>query len=218
MLKTGNIFIDYFSQIIIFFPLLPVIIVLLRKIYQEDILNFLMLLCLLNFCQDIVLLTLQATYFNRFSLHNIFSVFEFIIILRIFKSVLKGKPKEIINIITIAFLSAIVTYFFVRGAGQKIILFDLIQNAFIIFLTAYCLVKIVRNTYLQVFYSPLFWIATGTLFYFVIDIIMNIMDGCCLQLPYSAIMDKTLLLNIANLARYFFYILAAFLYGKKTIS
>jgi hypothetical protein len=214
MLKTGNIFIDFFSQVVIFFPLLPVIIIFLRRIYQKEVLNYLMILCLLNFSRDLAVQTLQIKYINQGSIRNIFSLLEFVIVIQIFKSILKEKSKEIVNIFTIAILSAIITYYLVKGSDQKKILLDVFQNSFIIMLTAYSLVMIVQYENLRIFYSALFWIATGTLFYFVIAMLLDIIDDCCPQLQHPITTDKMLLLNIASLVRYFFYTLATLLYSK----
>jgi len=99
MLKTGNIIIDFFSQVAIFFPLLPVLMIFLRGIYQKEAFNYLMILCLLNFSQDIALQTLEVKYIDQSSIRHIFSLLEFIVIIQIFKSVLQGKFKEMVNIL-----------------------------------------------------------------------------------------------------------------------
>ena len=85
MFKTGNTFIDFFSQVAIFFPLLPVIVIFFRGIYQKEVLNYLMILCLINFTQDLALQTLQVKYINQASIRHIFSLLEFVIIIQIFK-------------------------------------------------------------------------------------------------------------------------------------
>ena len=212
MLKTGNILVDLFSQIIIFFPLLPVIIILLRGVYQKDVLTFLLIICLLNFSQNLALIALSTDYINENSLRNIFSLLEFPVIVQVFRPAIQNKLREPVDIIMIAILSSLVTYYFLKGADQKVILLDLLKNGFVILLTSYCLVNVVRNENLQIFYSPLFWVATGTLFYFVIAFLMYVLDDY--HLHPSIIADKLLLLNTASVARYFFYALAGLLYKK----
>jgi hypothetical protein len=212
MLKTGNILVDLFSQIIIFFPLLPVIIILLRGVYQKDVLTFLLIICLLNFSQNLALIALSTDYINEDSLRNIFSLLEFPVIVQVFRPAIQNKLREPVDIIMIAILSSLVTYYFLKGADQKVILLDLLKNGFVILLTSYCLVNVVRNENLQIFYSPLFWVATGTLFYFVIAFLMYVLDDY--HLHPSIIADKLLLLNTASVARYFFYALAGLLYKK----
>jgi len=208
MLKTGNTIIDLFSQVNIFFPLLPVIIIFFRGIYQKESLNYLVILCLLNFCQDIAMQTLHVTYVNQSSIRNIFSLLELIVVVQIFKTILRDRFREMINIITIALLSAMVTYFFVKGADQKNLALETLKNGFIIILTAYSLVAIVQSENLRIFYSPVFWIATGTLFYFAIVLLLDFVDQCCPELQNPIATDKMLLLNVASVARYFFYTLA----------
>jgi len=213
MLRTGNILVDFSSLIIVFFPLLPVTIILFRGIYQKDALTFLLVICLLNFSQNIALVTLSAEYVNETSLRNIFSLLEFLLLVLIFKPVVHYKLKEPVDILMIAILSSLITYYFLKGADQKVIFLDLLKNGFVILLTSYCLMNVVRNENLQVFYSPLFWIATGTLFYFVMVILVYIIDDY--HLHPSIMADKLLLLNMASVARYFFYALAGLLYNKS---
>jgi len=208
MLKTGNTIIDFFSQVNVFFPLLPVIIIFFRGIYQKESLNYLVILCLLNFCQDIAMQTLHVKYVNQSSIRNIFSLLELIVIVQIFKTILQDRFREMINIMTIALLSAMVTYFLVKGADQKNPVLEILRNGFIVILLGYCLVAIVKSENLRIFYSPVFWIATGTLFYFVIVLLLDFVEKCCPELQNPIATDKMLLLNIASAIRYFFYTLA----------
>ncbi|HTQ66350.1 MAG TPA: hypothetical protein VMI12_16270 [Puia sp.] len=213
MLRTGNILVDFFSQIIIFFPLIPVIIILFRGLYQKDALTFLLIICLLNFSQNLTLAILSTDYVNEASIRNIFSLLEFILIVQIFKPAVRKRFKEPVDIIMIAILSSLITYYFLKGADQKVIFLDLLKNGFVILLISYCLVNVVKTENLQIFYSPLFWVATGTLFCFVTAILVYIVDDY--HLHPSIMADKLLLLNIASVARYFFYALAGLLYNKS---
>ena len=215
MFKTGNNFIDFTSAIVAFLPLLPVIIILFRKIYQKDVLNYLMILCLMNFSENLIVLVSSTKYLNPLSIQNIFSLLELVVIIQILKSTTKGLMKEIVNILTIAILSSIITYYLLKGSDQKKIALDILGNGFIISLTLYSLVIIIRNDNLKIFYSPLFWVSTGILFYFTMNILLNIIDSCCLQLRPSITNDKVLILNVASLARYFFYTLATLCYRKN---
>ncbi|MBS1599597.1 MAG: hypothetical protein JST75_15335 [Bacteroidetes bacterium] len=215
MLKTGNIFIDFFSQVVIFFPLLPVIIIFFRGVYQKESLIYLVILCLINFTQDMALQTLQIKDITQFSIRHIFSLLEFIVIVQIFKSILQGNLKELVNILAVAILSAVITYYLVKGANEKKNLIELLKDGFIIMLATYSLVRIVYQENLRIFYSAFFWIATGTLFYFVTVLLLDIIEACCpdLKNPFAA--DKMLLLNIAGVARYFFYTLATLVNNRN---
>jgi len=215
MPKTGNNFIDFFSQVVIFFPLLPVFIIFFRRIYQKEALNYLVILCMLNFSQDITLQTLQIKYNGQLSIRHIFSLLEFIVIVQLFKTTVDGRLKEMINIFTIAIVSAMATYYLVKGAGEQRILLDILKNFSLVMLTAYTLVTIVHQENLRIFYSAIFWIATGTLFYFVIALLLDVLEVYRPHVQNSIISDKMLLLNIASLARYFFYTLATLLYIRQ---
>src|SRR5580704_12863907 len=97
MSRTGNLFIDVFSFVVIFMPLVPVCIVFLQKKYTEDALNFLMILCLLYFIESILVSFPGLSWENRSIIGNIFSVIEMMIILQLLKTILPAKIKQSIT-------------------------------------------------------------------------------------------------------------------------
>jgi len=215
MFKTGNSLIDLFSQILVFLPLLPVSIILFRKIYGEEALNYLLILCLLNFCQYLVLDILPLPEKFQPSVAHLFSLIEFVFLVQVFKSSMNRSYREYINFVAIGLVSAITTYYLVSGISRPLVLPGLLQHVIIIMLATYCLITAIRNDNLQIFYDPLFWIATGTLFYFMTIVLLEILGECCASLRASLDADKMLMTNIALLARYFFYSLAALMDIKK---
>ena len=214
MFKTGNIFIDAFTQIIIFLPLLPVIMIFLRKIYSNDVLNFLMILCLLNFIEGLIFSISHTLNINEVSIQNIFSLPELIILIQIFKSTIPRKSREVLYILLIAFISAVITYYFIKGTGERRAELSDVQDGIIIVITIAGLLNLVRNNYLHIFKSPLFWIAAGTLFYFIIAVLLEVVDKCCLQPGQLPGGDNMILLNIASIVRYLFYTLASLFYNN----
>jgi len=218
MFKTGVPFIDLFSLVVVFLPLLPVIIILARKIYQLDVLNFLMILCLINFISGLNLQLLPVTHTGRLGAAHVFSLLELVILTQLFKSGLTRKYRELIDILTIAFLSAVITYYLLKGVDQHPVLLEETINGWIILSAALSLLQIVHRNYLRIFNSPLFWIATGTLFYFVIAMLLELITATRLSLPQSITTEKTVLLNIAATTRYLFYTLAAWIYNRPTHS
>ncbi len=218
MFKTGNSLIDAFSLAVAFLPLLPVLIILLKRIYREEALNFLMLLCLINFIPGFTLQLLEVPDAGKAFIENIFSLLELLILVQIFKPVLPARSKEIVNILAIAFLSAMITFYLLRGISAQKIMPQGLQSGIIIAITLLALASIIKSDNMQVLRYPLFWIATGTLFYFSTLFLISFAHWCCIPQGRHAGRDKLVLLNVAALARYFFYILAAALYidrGKE---
>jgi hypothetical protein len=214
MLKTGNDFIDLFSLTVVFLPLLPVAIVLARKIYTLDVLTFLMILCLLNFARGLTLQTIEVTRLNQISVHNVFALLEMIILAQIFKTSLSAFAKGWVNILSIGLLSSLITLLLLRGAGEKNPGVEGLLDGFILALTIYSLTSAVRKSNLQVFHSALFWVATGTLFYYATAFLLEASEFCCLPSGRSVATEKILLLDMAELARYFFYTLACCLWRR----
>ena len=218
MFKTGNIIIDIFSQGIVFVPLLPVIIILIRSIYQKDVLTFLMILCLLNFIGGLILWMPKPNKVGLISVQNIFSLFEVLVLLQIFKSALRGKPAEFLKIFLIAIVSSIVTYYSLQGMDRTSMLITSLQDGIILLISALSLMHLVRNNHLYIFHSPLFWISVGTLFYFVMTALVDVAGRNYMQLPSTHTTENIILLNIASLIRYFFYTLAVVFYHSSRSS
>jgi len=217
MFKTGNISVDFFSQAIIFVPLLPVIVILLRGIYQKDVLTFILILCLMNCIGSLLPRISKATHSLQIAIQHVFSLIELIILAQIFKPEISGRLRKLLDILLIAFISSALTYYLLEGADQNGSWISRFQDGIIITISIINLFKLIRNSDLDIFSLPLFWITVGTLFYFVVADIMEA-AGCCSVLSISTFTDKILLLNIASLIRYFFYTVACFCYHPSKTS
>jgi hypothetical protein len=224
MFKTGNTFVDYFLAGSAFLPLLPVILIFLRKIYKREQLNFLMIVCLLNFTGGMIKATAVLSPEKQPIVNNLFSLLELISLTQLFRPALRGRAKDLFNIFLISFLSVILTYFSVKGWGISSIGFDTLQSLIIIGVILLCLPWLVKSTALHIFETPLFWIAMGTLFYFLIFILMEWVDGsratlspglalspAALTSLTSTDPEKVILLGVAAFIRYILYTLAILL-------
>jgi hypothetical protein len=215
MPKTGDFFIDAFSAACIFFPLLPVIIIFLKRDYSKEVLNFLMILCLLNFIKGILLLIPGLVPINQITITNIFSLPELLILVQIFRSVFFGKLKHVLTIFLVAFLSSVITYYLMNGVGQKRLALEELQDGVIVLIAIFGLSELVRNDDLQIFQLPLFWIAIGTIFYFAISVLVRAAgQSSSTPLNQPSNTDTQVILDIACMARYFFYMLAALFYQR----
>jgi len=211
MPKTGNIFIDSFSTIIVFLPLLPVAIVLTRKIFNDDLLNALVILCLLHFIQYFSQQLLNLSDMALYSLGHLFSFLETVVYILIFRPFFTGKSRELLNFFIIALLSSLITYYLLNGTDHRRALLMGLQYGFILALIGFCLPRLVQDDDLQIFKSAFFWIAAGTMFYLVVVILVELADhlGGSIHRKVSNAADKAILLDIANVIRYLFYIMAA---------
>ena len=206
MLRTGNVFIDYCLAVAGFLPLLPALLILLKKTYLKEPMNFLMIVCLLNFLSGWVRRTglLDAT--GQPVVNNIFALLEMVFLALLFRPGLSLPVRNAINVFLIAFLSAIFTYFSLRGWGNCNVAIDTVEAFIIAVIIGLSLPPLIRNSHMYILQSPLIWIAGGTLFYFFTLILLEWVGGSC-YLPVNRAPDteKMILLAIAALVRYLLY-------------
>jgi hypothetical protein len=212
MPQTGNSFIDTFAMACIFLPLFPAIIIFLKRIYHNDALNFLMILCLLNFIKNILLFIPGLVIVNQITIINIFALPELLILILIFRSLFFGKIKNILTIFLVAFLSSLITYYLLNGIIQKREAMEVLQELVILIVSIVALFELINNNDIHIFKLPLSWIAAGTIFYFSISVLIKVLDTSSAQVNYVANADTQIILDIACFARYILYLLAALFY------
>ena len=162
MFKTGNDFIDLLTLIRGFLPLVPVVIILVRKSYTRDTQAFLMIFCLLNFVRGLLMEILQPTTLSRDSMHQLFTLLDMLVLSLLFKTALPAKQKAWVNTVAIGLLSATVTYFLLRGTSQPNPIFSRPGGRLCVGFTAVILLVVVQSSNLQAFQSALFWIASDS--------------------------------------------------------
>lgn len=206
MFKTGNVFIDNCLTAASFLPLLPVLFILIKKAYLKEPMNFLMIVCLLNFLAGGIR---QLTLLNangQSVVNNIFALLELIFLVLLFRPGLSSQARNAVNVFLVAFLSVILTYFVLRGWGNCNVAIDTVEAFIIAVIIGLSLPPLIRNSHMYVLQSPLIWIAGGTLFYFFTLILLEWVGGSC-YLPVNRAPDteKMILLAIAALVRYLLY-------------
>jgi hypothetical protein len=206
MFKTGNVFIDNCLTAASFLPLLPVLLILLKKAYLKEPMNFLMIVCLLNFLAGGIR---QLTLLNpngQSVVNNIFALLEMIFLVLLFRPGLNSQARNAVNVFLVAFLSVILTYFVLRGWGNCNVAIDSVEAFIIAGIIGLCLPPLIRNSHMYILQSPLIWIAGGTLFYFFTLILLEWVGGSCYQpVNRSPDTEKMILLAIAGLVRYLLY-------------
>jgi hypothetical protein len=206
MEKTSTVFIDAFVFINAFIPLLPAVFILIQKKYFKESLILLMVLCLLNCIKNIFLL--PGNRGNENQVQNVFSIIELTIIFQICASSFQNRLRQSINISLVIFLSVLVTFYFLKGIDVKRISVEIIQNFIIVIDVSIALFCLMESASLSIFKSPLFWIAAGTLFYFLIAVLVNTLGEGNVEGR-----DSIIILNIASLVRYVFYNFAVLFYN-----
>jgi hypothetical protein len=206
MLKTGNVFFDYCLAVAGFLPLLPVVVILLKKSYLKEPMPFLMIVCLLNFLSGWVRRAglLDAT--GQPVVNNIFALLELIFLALLFRPCLGAQMRNAVNVFLVAFLSAVITYFALRGLGGCDVTIDSIEAFIITGIILSSMPPLIRREPVYVLKTPQVWIAGGTLFYFFTLILLEWVGGSCFQ-PVSRPPDieKMILLAIAEIVRYLLY-------------
>lgn len=215
MFRTGNNYTDYLSLVVIYFPLIPVILILFQKNYHKEPFGSLLLICLLDFLQTVIPGQGILQNANKYTIINGCSLLEMVLLLHIFKSSLPRRIKDAMNILLLIFISVYITYFSVKGWAQPAGVFEVIQSLIIMCFLLISLPTLIRDTGLKVFESALFWITTGTLVYFFFNIILGWVDYSSGPSSRNLQAERTIFLDIASLIRYGLYLLAILLFRER---
>ncbi len=211
MIKTGNPFTDYLFTLILFLPLIPVLLIFGRKLYLEEPLHFLTLICLLGFLNGI-----QGVYplasGSPNLIHKIFSLLLFLLLFQSFSANLVKNTRWILTILLAALLSGTLTYWSVKGWTLASPESDTLLNISLVGVIALSGPALIRSRPLQIFQSPLFWMEAGTLFYILLSLLMEWIGPCCQPDSLTPDPEKRVLLNLADGLRWLFYTLAVLSY------
>lgn len=195
------------SLVAMLLSLVPVFIILFRKAWQTDILNFLMVLCLLTFFQQLLGGFQQLASANRIYINAVFRLGEFIILLYLFRPPAREKwMRDIFNTCAIAFISVVITVYAIKGATAASGTIDALQALILLLAAALALVQLIRSGQLYIFQLPIFWIIAGSLCYFSIFLLLMMIP----QAPGSDNQqEKMVFLAVIHSIRSVFFILAA---------
>ncbi|HTI91021.1 MAG TPA: hypothetical protein VL727_10560 [Puia sp.] len=208
MFKTGNSSIDYLLVVIIFLPLFSALLIFGRKLYLQEPLNFLLIVCLLSFFKGLLELTYPLTKENLYIINKIFSLILLLLLVPCFRPRLNARYRYILDILLTALLTLAITYWSLVDWERPSPGIDTLLNAFLGMVILVSLPTIIRTSSLQIFRSPLFWIGSGTLFYILLYLLLEGI-GCCRPLPSPPDPEKRLFLLLADLVKYSFYLIAA---------
>jgi len=201
MRTTGNSFIDYLFIAVTFLPLIPAVLTLFSNFGKEPF-NLILIICLVNFLRDIPTHLHMLTPEDQAVLNNICYPIELFLFACLFRPILAKPARHILTITLIAFLSSLLTWLSVKGFGSSSPGLETIKNGVFLGLILLCLPPIVRSKGLDVFQSPLFWMAGGTLFYLLIILLLEWISST------SSAPENSIFLSLTAFVRYTLYILA----------
>ena len=209
MFKTGNSSIDYLLIVIIFLPLFPALLIFGRKLYLQEPLNFLLIVCLLSFFRGLLELTYPLTRENQYVVNKIFSLILLLLLVPCFRPHLNTRYRYMLDILLSALLTLVITYWSLMDWGKSSPGIDALLNVFLGMLILTSLPMIIRTGSLQIFRSPQFWIGIGTLSYILLYLLLEGLGSCCRPIASPPDPEKRLFLLLADLVKYSFYLIAA---------
>src|ERR1700754_4017248 len=190
-----------------FLPLLPALLIFGRKLYLQEPLNFLLIVCLLSFFRGLLELTYPLTRENLYIINKIFSLILLLLLVPCFRPYFNTLYRYILDILLSALLALAITYWSLMGWDRSSPGIDTLLNAFLGMFILVSLPVVIRTGSLQIFRSPLFWIGSGTLFYILLYLLLEGI-GCCRPLPSTPDPEKRFFLLLADLVKYSFYLIA----------
>jgi hypothetical protein len=206
MVETGVAIFYWLILPAIALPFITAIIIFLRRAFQEEALTLLMLTCLLLAIKNLVFAI--GPFQNSIAplYDSLFSIGEFVLLTLLFRSGFQhARIKELTNYLLIAFVSVALTLHATSNNTTFLTPLSITQAGIVVALSLTSLLTLIRNQYIFIFHSPLFWIAGGTLFYFIMIIAAEILSRAGLLNETS----KAELLAAFSIIRFVFYLVAA---------
>jgi hypothetical protein len=213
--KTGIGLLEVLALVAILLPLVPILILFASKAYKQDSLALLMVFSLVSFIQNLILYVPKFVSVDILFIRATFQLAQFIILLILLEMELTAKwLKEGIKILLISFVSVIITVYSLQGIQDYIRVIELIQALVLIVFTVFTLLQLIKSYDIQIFHCPVFWIATGILFYYCMFFITQSIPEYTTALQEAPQQKKALLL-IIMIIQFVFYTIAATVAGSK---
>ncbi len=196
----------------ILLPVIPILIIFIRRTWQQDIMIFLGAISLLSFMQHLMAYIPTLVPVNTTFINSIFGLGEFALLLYLFRLVINtGWIREIIHSILIAFTSVAITTYVLRGTETHSFILSMTAALLLLFTAVIALLQLIREKQLFIFQSPLFWVAGGSICYFS----MFILTGFVGKGTQALQQEKMILLSVINDIRFIFFIIAAYIARPK---
>lgn len=205
MVKTGTIQ-DILCIIAMLAALAPALIILFRRIWQSDVLNFLMVLSLLGFMHQLLTGIIPVNQPSYHFIHAVFSLSEFILLLFLLRPPAKLKwMRDLFHIFSIAFLSVIITVYAIMGATASGSTVLVLQNLILLAAAISGLIQLLKSDQVYIFQSPMFWIVAGTIAFSCMELLLAMIPSGAGQPQREMAIMQSLVIVIRSI----FFIIAA---------
>ncbi|MGN6418815.1 MAG: hypothetical protein ACTHMC_15075 [Pseudobacter sp.] len=202
MVKTGTIQ-DILNIIAMLASLAPALIILFRRAWQSDVLNFLMVFSLLSFMHGLLTGLLPVTQPGYAFTHAAFSLGEFILLLFLLRPNSKQRwMRDLFYIFSIAFLSVIITVYALMGANASASTVQVLQNLILLAAAIYGILQLLKTEQVFIFQQPLFWIIIGAIAFSCMQLLLAVIPSAK---PGEMAIMQALVVTVRSL----FFIVAA---------
>lgn len=202
MVKTGTIQ-DVLNIIAMLASLAPALVILFRRVWQSDVLNFLMVFSLLSFMHLLLTGLLPVTQPGYAFTHAAFSLGEFMLLMFLLRPNSKQRwMRDLFYIFSIAFLSVIITVYALMGAGASGATVQVLQNLIILAAAIYGILQLLKTEQVFIFQQPLFWIIIGAIAFSCMQLLLSV-------IPSAKPGEMAIMQSLVVTVRSLFFLVAA---------
>lgn len=210
MAKTGIGLLDILALVATLLPLIPVFIIFISKAYKTDTLALLMGLCLVSFIGHLILYIPKFVSIDTTFISASFGLVNYIILFLLLQLVIGGRfLKEFLKMMLISFISVVVTIYSTAGIPAHYASIQFVQSLIMIPLTVIALFQLIKRHDVFIFLSPMFWVASGTFFFYSMFLLTQSIPDYKGVIPNTPEHEKKVLLLVIVFIQFIFYIIAA---------
>lgn len=210
MVQTGTGIPIILSLLAILLPLIPIVIIFVRRTWQLDTMIFLGVICLLSFLQHLLIYMPQLQPGNTAMINSIFGLGELGLLLYLYRLIITKKwVGDILHTALIAYASVAITMYALGGMMKYATPLAMTAALILLLVSTVALVQLIRHKQLYIFQAPMFWIAAGNICYFSMYLLTGIV---LVQGEGSPALqqEKTILLSVLHVIRFVFFVIAAY--------
>lgn len=183
-------------------PLVPLIVIFFRNAWRNRSLQFLAAICITQFVPSVLRVIPGITAHDQTVIANLSLLIELVLLFCLFIPLASVPVRRVIVVVFVGLFSAILTFSITANFPTSSE--DLIVLCYwlIILIAGFALVMLIPLEDLQIFKSPQFWIATGTLFFSLLALLLT-------SLAKATDPDAMAMLYVVGAVRYLAYTYAA---------
>lgn len=199
----------------VFAPLLPIVILFIRRAAPHPILSLLRITCIVVFIQNLAIAIPALTTLYLPFISAIFRLAELsLLYFLLVQAALPKRLRDIMVMLLVSFVSVVITIYAFRGANAYPTVITAIESSALILLSLISLMKLISNRHIVLFQQPLFWIAGGVICYFGTFLFIEGLTRVRTGLSQN-VEEKLIVFWIAGISRFLFFSLAAYVAPVK---